>query len=162
MACRSGESVPARSSELAAEAVSAPASAGQGSTMPAIPDSVTYAEHVAPILYAHCSRCHRLGEAGPFPLLGYDDAKPRAPSIKAATTAGYMPPWPADPSYRHFLDENVLTDEQIALLARWADQGAPRGDPRREPTLPVFPKGSQLGKPDLVVRMPTAYQIPGD
>jgi hypothetical protein len=60
------------------------------------------------------------------------------------------------------VDENVLTDEQIALLARWADQGAPRGDPRREPKAPRFPAGSQLGKPDLVVEMPAAYQLPGD
>ena len=31
-----------------------------------LPDRVTYAEHVAPILYTHCSQCHRVGEAGLF------------------------------------------------------------------------------------------------
>ena len=86
----------------------------------------------------------------------------RAALIKAMTAARYMPPWPADPAYRHFVDENVLTDEQIALIGRWVDQGAPRGDRRREPRPPTFPKGSQLGKPDLVVRMPAAFRIPGD
>ena len=127
-----------------------------------LPDQVTYAEHVAPILYQHCSQCHRMGEAGPFPLMSYRDAAPRAALIKAVTRARYMPPWPADPQYRHFADENVLTDEQIALLARWADQGAPRGDVKKEPRPPRFPRGSQLGKPDLVVPMPAAYKLPGD
>jgi hypothetical protein len=127
-----------------------------------LPDRVTYAEYVAPILHNSCSRCHRVGEAGRFPLMSYQDAAPRAALIKAVTRARYMPPWPADPTYRHFVDENVLTGEQIALLARWADQGAPRGDPNREPAPPRFPAASQLGKPDLVIRMPTPYHLPGD
>lgn len=127
-----------------------------------LPDKVTFAEHVAPILYGHCSQCHRIGEAGPFPLMSYRDAAPRAALIKAVTRARYMPPWPADPSYRHFAHENVLTEEQIALLARWAEQGAPRGNPKKEPRPPRFIKGSQFGKPDLVVRMPATYNLPGD
>jgi copper type II ascorbate-dependent monooxygenase-like protein len=127
-----------------------------------LPAEVTFAEHVAPILYNHCARCHRVGEAGPFPLLSYQDAASHAMLIKAATQARYMPPWPADPTYRHFADENVLTEEQIALIARWVEQGAPRGDPEKEPKPPSFPNGSQLGKPDLVVRMPEAYRMPGD
>lgn len=127
-----------------------------------LPDRVSFSQHVAPIVYKHCSQCHRPGEAGPFPLLSYEDAAGRAALIKAMTAARYMPPWPADPAYRHFVDENVLTDEQIALIGRWVDQGAPRGDRRREPKPPTFPKGSQLGKPDLVVRMPEAFEIRGD
>ncbi len=128
----------------------------------ALPELVNYAEHVAPILHNHCASCHRLGEAGRFPLLSYQDAASRAALIKAVTETRYMPPWPADPRYRHFAGENVLTDEQIALLGRWVDQGAARGDPHREPRPPRFPKGSQLGKPDLVVRMPGRYTIRGD
>jgi hypothetical protein len=94
--------------------------------------------------------------------MNYRDAAPRAALIKSVIQARYMPPWPADPTYRHFVDENVLTDEQIALLARWADQGAPRGDPTREPKVPAFPHGSQLGEPDLVVRMPEPFRLAGD
>jgi hypothetical protein len=127
-----------------------------------LPASVTFSEHIAPILFDHCAKCHRPGEPGPFPLLSYADAAPRAALIKEMTRSRFMPPWPADPRYRHFTGENVLNDEQIALIGRWVDQGAPRGDPRREPKPPVFPKGSQLGKPDLVVRMPGTYRIAGD
>jgi hypothetical protein len=94
--------------------------------------------------------------------MSYRDAALRAPSLAAVTKARYMPPWPADPAYSHFADENVLTEEQIALIEKWAQQGAPQGDPKKEPKPPVFVRGSQLGKPDLVVRMPEPYHIPGD
>src|SRR4051812_33004189 len=69
-----------------------------------LPQRVTFAQHIAPILYQHCSRCHRQGEAGPFPLMSYRDASARAGMIAAVTQARYMPPWPADPSYTHFSD----------------------------------------------------------
>ena len=72
-----------------------------------------------------------------------------------------MPPWPADPAYRHFLDENVLTDREIALLEAWSGSGAARGD-GEAPAPPNFPSGSQLGKPDLVVRMPGTFRIRGN
>jgi hypothetical protein len=127
-----------------------------------LPAEVTFSEHIAPIVYNACSKCHRIGEAGPLPLLSYQDVSSRAQLVRYVTQTRYMPPWPADPSYRHFAKENVLTDEQIALIGRWVDQGAREGDPGKLPARPVFPKGSQLGKPDLVVRMPGRYQIRGD
>jgi mono/diheme cytochrome c family protein len=127
-----------------------------------LPEQVTWSEHIAPIVYASCARCHRPGEAGPFPLLGYRDAAARAQQIREVTSTRYMPPWPADPSYRHFVGENYLSDRQIALIRKWVDQGAPQGAPAKAPKVPTFPHGSQLGKPDLVVRMPQPYRIRGD
>ena len=47
-------------------------SADTGADAPAPPvaaPSVTFNEHIAPILFANCSRCHRPGESGPFSLL---------------------------------------------------------------------------------------------
>ncbi len=133
-------------------------------TFPAesLPTRVTWSEHIAPIVHRSCAGCHRLGSAGPFPLLTYQDAADRSELIQYVTATRYMPPWPADPSYRHFVGEHVLTAEQIALIGRWVEQGAPQGDPRRSPKPPNFPRGSQLGKPDLVVRMPGRYRIRGD
>jgi mono/diheme cytochrome c family protein len=127
-----------------------------------LPAQVTFSEHVAPIIYQSCSKCHRNGEAGPFPLLSYQDVSSRAELVRYVTRTRYMPPWPADPAFRHFAGENVLTDEQIALIGRWVDQGSPEGNPANLPKRPVFPKGSQLGTPDLVVRMPGRYRIRGD
>src|SRR6478736_5660452 len=60
-------------------------------------DVPTYSKDVAPILQKNCQVCHRPGEAGPFSLLTYEDARRRAGAIKKSVVAGKMPPWFADP-----------------------------------------------------------------
>src|SRR6185437_3794507 len=47
----------------------------------------------------------------------------------------------------------------IATLARWADAGAPEGDPAALPPLPKFPEGWHLGAPDLALEMPEPYTV---
>lgn len=117
---------------------------------------------VAPIIYESCSPCHRAGESGPFALMSYEDAKKNANKIKFVTQTRYMPPWPADPGYSHFLGERVLTDDEIVLLKLWAEHGAPLGDKAKVPAPPVFYAGSFSGKPDTVIRFREAVPIKGN
>jgi hypothetical protein len=121
---------------------------------------VTFSEHVAPIVYANCSTCHRPGEAAPFSLLSYRDARPLAKAIAAATASRVMPPWKAGPSDYAFDNARRLTDEQIATIQRWVADGAPEGDPAKTPPLPRFTEGWQLGTPDLAVSMSEAFEVP--
>jgi Copper type II ascorbate-dependent monooxygenase, C-terminal domain len=72
-----------------------------------------------------------------------------------------MPPWPADPSYSHFLGERVLKDDEIRMIQSWVTAGTPVGDPAKLPPQPQFPK-SAYGKPDLVVKMREPMRISGD
>jgi len=123
------------------------------------PATVTFAEHVAPVLYKHCTPCHRPGEVAPFHLTSYEEAKKWAPMIAWATETKRMPPWKAEPNYNRFLDENHLTDEQIRLLKRWAEAGAPRGDARKEPAPPKYAEGWLLGKPDLVLKIDRPFRL---
>ncbi len=39
------------------------------------PVKVTFAEHIAPIVHAKCTMCHRKGQSGPFELLTYEDVR---------------------------------------------------------------------------------------
>jgi hypothetical protein len=126
------------------------------------PEYITFSEHIAPIIYKNCTTCHRPGEAGPFNLLTYQDAASRAKLMKFVTQTRFMPPWPADASYSHFIDEKVLSDEEIKMIASWVDNGCPKGDSTKLPKLPAFPTGSQLGKPDLVIKLRDIYKIKGD
>lgn len=126
------------------------------------PDSPTFSEDIAPIVFESCAPCHRPGEAGPFPLLTYDDVRRKASTVASVTASRYMPPWPADPSYSTFLGERYLEDDEIALIRRWVDAGAPEGDPSKLPPAPEFPEGSLLGEPDLVVTMSEPLFLPGD
>jgi mono/diheme cytochrome c family protein len=123
---------------------------------------VTFAETIAPIVYANCVSCHRPGEAAPFVLTSYEDVAKRARLIAAVTKSRYMPPWHAAPGHGDFIGERRLTDAQIDAIQTWAAQGAPPGDTSKLPALPVFPEGWRLGKPDLVLEMPIEYAVPAD
>src|ERR1043165_8224292 len=103
---------------------------------------ITYADHIAPIIYNHCTTCHRPGSAGTFNLISFDDVRKHAKQIELVTRARVMPPWPADYNYSHFAGENYLTDEEINLIKTWVENGAPEGDKKAIPASPSFTEGS--------------------
>jgi Flp pilus assembly protein TadD len=124
------------------------------------PASVTFNHDIASIVFHYCSPCHRPGEAAPFPLLNYQDAAKFSAQIAAITRRRIMPPWLPAPSDLKFAGDLRLSDEQIALLQRWAEEGAPEGDPHDEPPPPQFTPGWQLGKPDVILRARKPYELP--
>ena len=119
----------------------------------------TFTEHVAPIIFENCTSCHRPGEIGPFPLITYEDVRKRARQIAEVTGTKFMPPWHAESGHVAFLHPRVLTAEQITILKRWHENGAPEGSPKKLPKLPAFPEGWQLGKPDLVLKMDRPFKL---
>jgi hypothetical protein len=127
-----------------------------------LPDTVTFAAHIAPLVWEHCMPCHRPGQAGPFPLISFADVRRKARTVRFMTEHRYMPPWPADTAYSRFLGERVLNAREIALIGRWVDQGLLAGDTVALPAPPIFPEGSLLGEPDAVVWLPDTFHIPGD
>ena len=127
-----------------------------------IPQTVTWSEHIAPIIYKNCTPCHRTGESGPFNLLSYDDAVKKSNKIKFVTQTRFMPPWPADPGFSHFSGERILSDENIALIKAWVEAKMPRGDSMKEPQAPIFYSGSFFGKPDLIIKLQKPIQLKGN
>lgn len=117
--------------------------------------SLTYNRDIAPILSGHCSTCHRPGQSAPFSLLSYDDAKRRAAEIVKVTQNRYMPPWLPVHGYGEFANERRLTEEEIGILAQWANEGTGEGLASDSPPMLRWNSDWQLGKPDLVVELPT-------
>ncbi|HZP80760.1 MAG TPA: redoxin domain-containing protein [Chthonomonadaceae bacterium] len=136
--------------------VSAPVVAAKG-----VP---TYARDVAPILRAKCETCHRDGEVAPFSLQTYRQASAWAADIKRYTQNRQMPPWKPAPDYGEFLEahDRSLTDREIATLAKWADAGAPLGDPKQVPPPRKFTQGWQLGEPDVVLEPDRDFHLAAD
>jgi hypothetical protein len=124
--------------------------------------TVTYSEHIAPIIYNHCTSCHRTGEIAPFPLTNYSEVQSWASMVKHVTSIGYMPPWKADPTYQQYQKENYLSAAEIQLITDWVNAGSPQGNPALEPPLPVFPTGSQVGVPDKVISFSQSYLHQGN
>jgi mono/diheme cytochrome c family protein len=120
----------------------------------------TFTETIAPILYQNCVTCHRPGEAAPFSLISYDDARKRGTLIATVTKSRYMPPWHAAHGFGDFEGERRLSDAQIAAIGDWVKQGMPQGDVSKMPKMPEFQEGWRLGKPDLILEMPVSFTLP--
>ncbi|MCE2787796.1 MAG: hypothetical protein LW692_07460 [Sphingobacteriales bacterium] len=93
-------------------------------------------------------------EAAPFSLITYEDVVKKAKLIKYMVKERLMPPWPADPTYSHFANEMVLSDDEIKLIEKWVDSGMPVGDSLKTYTTESVKQYVQLGEPDLIVSVP--------
>jgi len=99
------------------------------------PTSVTFNKDIAPILERSCVGCHRPGGAAPMAFTSYQQVRRFASRIREKTAIrdrmGAMPPWYAekDIGIQHYLQDPSLSDEDLALIQAWADNGAPEGDP---------------------------------
>lgn len=118
----------------------------QDETQPSEP--LTYYEHVKPIMHRNCESCHRVGDVGPYPLDSYEELKAHVPMAMASIRAGSMPPWSPDPDCRHYKDERLITDEEVATLQRWIDDGMLEGDARDWTETAPDPRSNR--SPDLV------------
>ena len=128
----------------------------------AVPNEVTFSKDIAPILQRSCQNCHQPNSVAPMSLLTYKDARPWARAIKERTVLrdrrGAMPPWYIEKNIgiQHYKDDLSLSDLEIAKIAKWADNGAPEGNPADLPPPIPLVDGTKwtLGEPDLVVSTP--------
>jgi hypothetical protein len=124
---------------------------------------VTFTKDIAPILQRSCQSCHRPDSIAPMSLVTYEEVRPFARAIKQRTALrhrrGAMPPWfiEKEIGIQKFKDDISLTDAEIDKIARWADAGAPRGNPADMPAPLVFADNAswQIGTPDLIVTSPS-------
>jgi hypothetical protein len=111
----------------------------------------TFTKDIAPIIFENCTPCHRDEGAAPFSLTNFNQVNRKKKTILEVTQSGYMPPWPADRNYSHFIGERYLTSEQKELIKRWIETGAVEGKPEDLPPLPTFSSVSRIGEPDTTV-----------
>jgi len=151
---------------LVAASVVTPAAQAPATPAAAPHAPVTFTKDVAPILQRSCVNCHRPDQAAPMSLLTYEDVRPYARSVKNRVVARVMPPWHIERNIgiTSFKDDPSLTDEEIATIAAWADQGAPKGDMADMPPQRQFGDEDEnvwhIGKPDLIVEIPHPHLVP--
>jgi mono/diheme cytochrome c family protein len=123
---------------------------------------VTFTKEVAPILQQHCQECHRPNAIAPMSLQTFEEVRPFAKAIKERTSARMMPPWFIDPNVgiNKFKNYGGLTDDEIAIIAKWVDAGAPRGNPADMPPPAKFDDDIwHIGTPELVAAMPADLAV---
>jgi hypothetical protein len=116
--------------------------------------NVTFTKDVAPIFERSCQSCHHAGTSAPMSLETYEQARPWARSIKNRVAQRDMPPWHLDKTVgiRHYKNDRSLTDDEIATIVKWVDEGAPQGNPADMPKPLTFTADNAwyIGKPDLL------------
>ncbi len=120
---------------------------------------VTFTKDVAPIFFKNCAECHRAGEAAPFSVLSYKEARPWAKSIREKVASREMPPWHADPHHQQFSNDRRLTQKEIDIVTAWVEGGAKEGDPKALPPAPKYVDGWTIGKPDMVIHLPEEFTL---
>jgi hypothetical protein len=121
----------------------------------------TFTRDIAPIFQEKCEACHRPGSIAPMSLQTFEETRPWIRSIRTRVEQRQMPPWHIDRTVgiQQFENDRSLTDDQLATIVRWIDQGAPRGNAADRPAPKVWPEGqgwnfaSHFGQtePDLVI-----------
>ncbi|MBK9254782.1 MAG: hypothetical protein IPM42_04780 [Saprospiraceae bacterium] len=124
-------------------------------------NDLTYYKDVRPIILRHCVACHYSGGPAPFTLESYEDVRKRSKFISYVTSIGYMPPWKADPHFRTFRNERIISKEEIEILLKWSTGSLKKGkSPGKKKS------NNQLDSPrkkaDLEIVMKSSYKIPAD
>src|SRR5499426_4015923 len=121
---------------------------------------VTFSKDIVPILQRSCQECHHADGVAPMSLVTYEEVRPWARSMKARTALrsqrGAMPPFFVEKNIgiQRFKHDPSLSEDEIAKIAKWADAGAPRGNPAEMPKALNFDDTDKwtIGEPDLVLR----------
>jgi hypothetical protein len=121
----------------------------------------TFSRDIAPIFQEKCEACHRPDSIAPMPLRTYAEVRPWVRSIRARVAERQMPPWHIDKTVgiQKFKNDRSLSDDQIDAILRWADAGAPQGDPKQMPGPKTWPEDQGWNfaplfgqkEPDLVI-----------
>ena len=97
-------------------------------------ETLTYYEHIKPIVDDKCVTCHTEGKIGPFTLNNYEEVKAHGLVSKAYVSNKVMPPWPPDNTCNTWYQyDRSLTDDQIDMFVSWVDGGMLEGDPANTP-----------------------------
>ena len=129
---------------------------------------VTFTRDIAPILQRSCQQCHQPDSVAPMSLITYEEVRPWARAMKMRTgmgpVAGVMPPWYVERNIgiQEYQLDPSLSDEEIAMMASWADNGAPQGNPAdMPPPIDLNAKVWTAGEPDLIT-VTEDLVMPGD
>ncbi len=113
-----------------------------------------WAQNIAPIIYTNCGGCHIPGALSSANFVGFANTKSYGIQIKNRTQDRSMPPWPANPEYKRYAHEKILSGNEIKMIADWVDNGMPAGDTSKAPMAPTLQKGSTMVNPSLSLKMP--------
>ncbi|MEY3172737.1 MAG: hypothetical protein RLZZ436_650 [Planctomycetota bacterium] len=121
----------------------------------------TWSGGIGQLIHQRCARCHRAGDAAPFPLLTYEDTAAQRQMIAEVVENESMPPWYAAPQHGEFQNCDALSPAQKQQILTWIAADCPLGDPAAAPAPPDEPTPEwRIGTPDVVITMLEEHEVP--
>ena len=146
--------------------------AGMAPAWADVPDKPTFTKDVLPIFQQECQTCHRpaganlSGMIAPMSLMNYREVRPWVKSIVKVIQSKDMPPWFASEEFHQvFENERTLSKDEIDTIVKWAEAGAPRGNPKDAPEPIKWPETGWTigdGQPDMVVSFDEPNWVPDE
>ncbi|MFN3159560.1 MAG: redoxin domain-containing protein [Rubinisphaera brasiliensis] len=113
--------------------------------------AVTFSNQIVRLFQDKCIDCHRDGQAAPFALDRYEEARGWAGMIAEVVEEERMPPWHAEEGIGEFKNACALNAQEKELIYAWVEAGAPEGDRSQLPQPKSYPTDWLLPQaPDLV------------
>ena len=141
---------------LAGDDVSAPVVATSGDVI-SFPERAvpSYVADIAPVLAAQCAECHRAGGIAPFAMDSHAMVQGWSPMIREVLMTRRMPPGAIDGHIGEFMNNRLVSDEDVRNIIAWAEAGAPKDGDHDPLTNLTWPETKwAYGEPDLILDIP--------
>ena len=126
-----------------------------------IESELNFQQHIAPIVFDHCTTCHRPGTAAPFSLITHQDILAHTEMIQEVIRDETMPPWYANKHHGKFQNDRSLSDKQKEMFLEWLQSRKEIGPPNAAPEPPQFEDGPwRIGTPDLIITTLEQHTVP--
>jgi mono/diheme cytochrome c family protein len=115
----------------------------------------SYVADIAPVLAAQCAECHREGGVAPFAMDSHAMVQGWSPMIREVLMTRRMPPGAIDGHIGEFMNDRLVSDEDIRNIIAWTEAGAPR-DGTEDPLMNLeWPESKwAYGEPDMILDIP--------
>ncbi len=140
--------------------------------------TLTYYDNIKSIVEKKCIECHQEKRIAPFRLDSYEQVIKYKNKIVSVIENDYMPPWKADTSYSHFLNERILSSTEKLQIINWINEGCKEGRDDNPPIFFTRSVGPQVfaditfclpvalevkaGKRDTIINLEINYALPRD
>ena len=115
----------------------------------------SYEKDIAPIIAENCAKCHRQGGIAPFAMDSHAMVQGWSPMIREVLMTKRMPPGQLDGHVGEFINDMLISNEQIQQIVHWVEAGAPKDgttDPLAQLTWPDSKWA--FGEPDYIIKVP--------